>query len=259
MFLDLSAAEGYLTIAPAVGGKETNMACIKSASANYDDLSKVLRYDPDTGLFTWLVSPAKNVAAGSYAGSPKKIARRNREGDYAEYLYIKYDGYEYTGARVAWLLTYKEWPEGNVRCKDGDTLNLRLNNLEVSKHQVTKVDSEGKKRRVTSREAMRSYGLRRYYGLTLSEYTDKHLRQRGVCAICGKPETTVLHGKIKPLSVDHDHTTGAIRDLLCHSCNHGLGHFFDNRDTLLAAVRYLDKHAEQSNIVSLDPQEVANA
>jgi len=45
----------------------------------------------------------------------------------------------------------------------------------------------------------------------------------GVCQICKKAETATKNGKIKPLSVDHDHKTGKVRGLLCQKCNMKVG------------------------------------
>jgi hypothetical protein len=56
----------------------------------------------------------------------------------------------------------------------------------------------------------------------------------GVCAICGET---------KPLTQDHCHDTGLTRDLLCQSCNKGLGFFRDRADMLATARDYLAQHA----------------
>jgi hypothetical protein len=50
-------------------------------------------------------------------------------------------------------------------------------------------------------------------------YSAMLAEQDGLCAICHRPETAVRHGKAMLLAVDHDHTTGAVRGLLCHNCN----------------------------------------
>lgn len=68
------------------------------------------------------------------------------------------------------------------------------------------------------------------YGLTQESYDHLHIRQGGVCAIC-QQETTLV--------IDHDHSTGKVRGLLCNSCNLALGLLKENyRD----ASRYLMKH-----------------
>jgi len=60
--------------------------------------------------------------------------------------------------------------------------------------------------------------------------------QEGLCAICRGPS-----GR-RALGVDHDHTTGAVRGLLCSTCNSGLGGFRDNAALLIEAIVYLNQH-----------------
>lgn len=70
------------------------------------------------------------------------------------------------------------------------------------------------------------------YGLSLEQYAELYTKQGGKCAICGiKSE--------RALAVDHDHTTGAVRGLLCKGCNTGLGNFGDDVEKLRSAIRYL--------------------
>ena len=81
------------------------------------------------------------------------------------------------------------------------------------------------------------------YGLTPEEYTEKTIKQQNRCAICFKEETSkTKRGSIKPLSVDHCHTTGKIRCLLCSKCNSLLGMCNEQEEILYAAIEYLKKH-----------------
>lgn len=81
------------------------------------------------------------------------------------------------------------------------------------------------------------------YGLTKETYKLLHDKQNGLCAICGRPETTESsHGNLHKLSVDHDHATGKVRGLLCRSCNLALGKFNDSTSVLASAIAYLEKN-----------------
>lgn len=71
------------------------------------------------------------------------------------------------------------------------------------------------------------------YGLKRTEL-DALLAQHGVCGICG----TDQWGRKGP-QVDHDHSTGKVRGILCISCNNGLGRFRDDPQRLQAAINYL--------------------
>lgn len=87
----------------------------------------------------------------------------------------------------------------------------------------------------------RRYRLERKYGMSLDAYQTLWDAQGGLCAICGRPETALSTlGVVQPLSVDHDHITGAVRGLLCAACNKSLGGFSDNPTYLRLAAEYLE-------------------
>ena len=218
---------------------------MKVAELTFEQLNEVIAYDPNAGTFTWKISVGKNIKAGVSAGAWKG-SRNKSTGDVKQYLYIIYLGREMTASRVAWLLYYREWPSKIVQFVDGDNTNFKISNLKLAMFESTRVSQDGRIKHRLSKEASRHYGLKRYYGITMTEYTEMYNSQAGKCAICGNPETTMLHGKIRDLSVDHCHSTGKIRQLLCNACNHILGEAKENKETLLAAVAYLKKHEAKS-------------
>lgn len=243
MSLTSFSAMGTNTVPANEGGMEVCMANVKTIELTFDEVDSVIAYDPDLGTFTWKVDVSKNVKAGTPAGCFKGVRTSKKTGKSSRYMYIRYDGWEVPAARIAWLLTHGEWPKGNVRFEDGDTANFKLNNLVDAHFNHRIVDQNGKQRRVMPKDAQRHYGLKRFYGMSLEEYQQRLLAQNGVCAICEKPEVAIHHGKVRTLSVDHDHETGAVRDLLCSYCNSLLGQAKDDRNVLLAAIKYLDKHS----------------
>ena len=87
------------------------------------------------------------------------------------------------------------------------------------------------------REEVRIKALMNNYGLTLEEYEVMLERQENKCSICGSKHTV--------LCVDHNHETGKVRGLLCHSCNLGLGTFKDNIHLLQKSIDYLKEFGEE--------------
>ncbi len=69
------------------------------------------------------------------------------------------------------------------------------------------------------------------YGINRDTYDRIYATQNGCCAICGEK-----HDK---LDIDHCHTEGHVRGLLCHKCNLGIGLFQDDLDLLASASSYL--------------------
>jgi len=218
---------------------------MKVKDLTFAEVDAVIAYDAENGVFTWKIDSGKSIKAGSLAGAWKAIQVRTT-GEERKYLYITYRGISMVAARVAWLLTNGEWPTTLVQFIDNDTTNLRINNLKLAMFESKRVSKDGRINHRMSKEASRHYGLKRHYGITLTEYTEMYNSQDGKCAICGLPETTMLHGKIRDLSVDHCHKSGKVRQLLCNACNHILGESKENTNTLLAAAAYLEKHAAKS-------------
>lgn len=84
-----------------------------------------------------------------------------------------------------------------------------------------------------------SHRLRKF-ALANDEYEALIKKQNGRCAICCELPKTRWKGGEPTLVVDHDHKTGAVRGLLCLTCNTAIGHLRDSPDLLRAAARYIE-------------------
>ena len=83
---------------------------------------------------------------------------------------------------------------------------------------------------------VRNTMLKKQYGISLDQWEDMYANQGGKCAICKNPEGAERYAN---MSVDHCHTTGRVRGLLCNNCNRALGLFRDDPAVLASAVVYL--------------------
>jgi len=116
--------------------------------------------------------------------------------------------------------------------------------LECNGYALRKVGPiPGKKNRgglpMTPKEKAQT--MKYLYGITPVDYNRMYERQLGGCAICGKMIPPVWKTGVH---IDHDHKTDKVRGLLCRGCNHGLGNFNDNTNTLMSACEYLYNHEE---------------
>ncbi|WP_433568063.1 endonuclease VII domain-containing protein (plasmid) [Nocardia sp. CA-151230] len=92
----------------------------------------------------------------------------------------------------------------------------------------------------------RTQAKRRKLGLSYDAYLAMRVAQDNRCGICGCFETEVHPGgQIRELAIDHDHSTGRVRALLCGRCNKALGLMLDDPSRLRAAADYLESHAAQ--------------
>ena len=93
--------------------------------------------------------------------------------------------------------------------------------------------------------AKREARMKKKYGLEYGEYEKLWEESRGLCKLCGISLTRPERSKGQVLSaacVDHCHTSGKIRGLICNGCNKGLGLFKDNIDLLQKAINYLKEN-----------------
>ena len=93
--------------------------------------------------------------------------------------------------------------------------------------------------RENNRQKVKSYDLKRTYGIDYDQYMQMLDLQNGVCAICKNKEHVLHKGEVRLMAVDHCHTTGEVRGLLCTNCNKGIGHFKDDIKVLESAINYL--------------------
>jgi len=102
------------------------------------------------------------------------------------------------------------------RCKECDRVRLKQD----------WVDNKGSRRNSRYKLA---------YGIDIETYDKMLADQGGCCKLCNTPACD----SYSRLSVDHCHTTGSVRGLLCHRCNLAIGQFRDDTDLLERAISYL--------------------
>lgn len=73
------------------------------------------------------------------------------------------------------------------------------------------------------------------YKISNNDYNLLFNIQGGKCRICKSHQSELP----KKLAVDHCHTTGQVRGLLCSRCNLGIGLFKDSIENLTEAINYL--------------------
>ena len=101
--------------------------------------------------------------------------------------------------------------------------------------KLLKAYDDYKKEKTKKHRLTRCRRLQLKYDITQEEYARMYEEQGGRCKICGAKKD-VLH-------VDHCHTTGKVRGLLCRHCNVGIGQMRDNVEILRSAITYLQEAA----------------
>lgn len=138
----------------------------------------------------------------------------------------------------------KRWYDRNQRRKCDSLKEWRKDN--PGKVAGQKARSAAKKpwRRATAAKIAdnpnfhREIHYKKDYGITLAQFQTMLERQDGKCHLCGKDVTL----KQKDAHMDHCHTTGKLRAILCRACNTGIGMLGDSAALLRKAAEYLDEY-----------------
>lgn len=103
--------------------------------------------------------------------------------------------------------------------------------------------NDSKKYRTECKPCRANREAAKRYNVSVGDIDKLKLLQNNSCAICGIHAEEIVHTAFKhnPLVIDHDHTTGHVRGLLCPNCNSGLGQFKENEASLINAITYLRK------------------
>lgn len=137
-------------------------------------------------------------------------------------------------------------------CKDGyryvckECANARQRKYAVENKELIRARNESK---VESRKAYyqsqagirssRKAHLKRAFNMKIETYEQMLENQEGKCAICRKEERGVRNSF---LAIDHNHSTGEIRGLLCSHCNRAIGLLEENKINFTNAIKYLEKY-----------------
>ena len=96
-----------------------------------DRLKELLHYDPETGLWTWLVTLNARGKKGYEAGCRRKDGR----------MVIRIDYRLYLGSRLAVLWMTGSWPKNYVDHRDCDPTNDKWSNLREATHSQNNMNS----------------------------------------------------------------------------------------------------------------------
>ena len=152
-------------------------------------------------------------------------------------------GYKFTPEQIERLskahLGQPAWNKGTGGCKKGHdpSLYVRLPSgvwyCKGCRYENTAKYREKNRKRINLKNRVARYkiDIDTFYNL----YND----QGGKCAIC-KSDID-----LEDCRIDHDHSTGGVRGILCAACNTGIGLLKDSPDVLISAAEYLGRINEK--------------
>lgn len=119
----------------------------------FERASELLRYDPETGIITWIVTRGSHIRSGCEAGCQR------RDG----YRLIRVDGHLYLSHRIAWLLKTGEVPPPEIDHINGEPRDNRWVNLRAVTHSQNIQNQTAHRDNVIGVKGIRQHRNGRFY------------------------------------------------------------------------------------------------
>jgi len=141
----------------------------------------------------------------------------------------EFKDYEFFRKRPTLKRGYHSW------CKECERIHQKLRYDKKPKKEKVIVKVEPEVIKFNAKVRM----LKHRYKLDYDDYVLMYENQNKSCAICGIEKQL---GSVNGLLVDHCHSTGKVRGLLCNRCNSAIGQLQDDITILMNAINYLNKN-----------------
>ena len=156
------------------------------------------------------------------------------------------DGHK-PACKVCSSKSYRKWRKANLesvrerkrKWRDANSESERERRRKWRAANSEREAEQGRKWYQNNLERVRERSRKRKYGLDTPTFEAMLVGQHYCCAICN---TSIDDSS----NIDHCHTTGIVRGLLCSACNKGLGHFKDDVQLLASAIDYLHTAMRQA-------------
>ena len=138
----------------------------------------------------------------------------------------------------------QEKPLSDFRTRGGHQTHLtksRCNQCLYEEHKQWVTNNPIRVREYRSKDKCTIVKRCARHGISPEQLTRTYELQGGKCPIC----TNLI--ELMNSAIDHNHTTGEFRGILCKTCNRALGLFRDNPDILRSAATYLELKGDYRN------------
>lgn len=134
--------------------------------------------------------------------------------------------------------TFKPWDNFSWKRSKKYKNSPTINQVKQPKCKECAILETSSWRGAQSEGRLKDLYYKRAYGITLADFNTMFISQNGKCKLCSR-ELSLVNNTPDRAVVDHCHSSGNIRGILCNECNRGLGYFRDNPEALANASLYI--------------------